>query len=397
MVDSYRSIRDATLGHRNRWILVMMVLGWFLVIGLRIVVPTILPSVKALFDLTNLQIGTVVTVLWITYAMMQFPSGALSDRFGERAVLLLATLLIICSILSYSFSITFGLFLLATGILGLGTGLFGTPRTTMLTHSFPNSKGTALGITFAAGSIGAASLPAIFAVLVTKYGIRQSFLLSLPFLLILVVGIYWHTPKFASADGSILELSWHSVTKILGGVSRRPVAIATIGFAVMLFAYQGFIAFFSTYLVEMKTLSTPTASLYYSAFFLIGALVQPTGGYLSDRFDDSHVMAGSALISAIALAMLPFVRGLAVLLVVSCLIGFQRGVGPIATKLMVANLPDDIEGSGLGMLRTGIFGVSSFGSILVGFLADAGYFDGAIFALALITAVGGGVLFLLSD
>ncbi|MFB6311890.1 MAG: MFS transporter, partial [Salinirussus sp.] len=78
--------------------LVALGLGWFFVLGLRFTVPALLPFITRDFPVSNAAAGGAITILWLTYAGMQFPAGALVDRVGERRLLTASAFLSAASI-----------------------------------------------------------------------------------------------------------------------------------------------------------------------------------------------------------------------------------------------------------------------------------------------------------
>jgi len=93
--------------------------------------------------------------------------------------------------------------------------------------------------------------------------------------------------------------------------------------------------------------------------------------------------------------VLPFVDGLAVLTVLSVLLGLRAGVGPLNNAYLVAVLPDEVEGVSYGLLRTVYLGIGATGSVAVGAFADADLFDEAFLVLGGLTAVVFGLYVLL--
>ncbi|MFB6206353.1 MAG: MFS transporter [Haloglomus sp.] len=383
-----RSLR----GDGRGWVLLTMAAGWLLIIGIRLVVPALLPLIKAEFALDNVTAGAVVSLLWVTYAVMQFPSGVLTDRVGERAVLAASVALVLVSVAGLAVSAFLWLFVIAAALLGVGTGLFGTPRVTVLSNTFPESEGLALGVTFAAGSVGAAGLPVVAGALSALFGWRASFAVSLPVLLVLLYGVWRFTPRTTSTDGGG-RLSRAELGHLASSVWNRPVLVAAGATALMLFSYQGIVAFFATYLVETKGFTPGTAASFYTLFFAAGAITQPTSGALADTVGERYVLAGLAGVAAVPLFALPFARGTLWLAALALLLGIRRGTGPVGIGYIVTALPDDVEASGLGLLRTGMFALSSVGSLLVGWMADGGMFDEAFQLLGVVT-VAAAVLYL---
>jgi predicted MFS family arabinose efflux permease len=109
----------------RRWILLVVALGWFVVIGVRLTIPVVLPDVRAQFGVGNAGAGLGVTLIWLTYALRQFPAGVLVDRLGERRVIVASLLIAAASLVAFSLTPLYVLFLAVCTMFGFGTGLFG--------------------------------------------------------------------------------------------------------------------------------------------------------------------------------------------------------------------------------------------------------------------------------
>ena len=70
-------------GEDRTGVLATIALGWFLSLGVRYLLPAVLPQIKAAFDIGDATAGLAITVVWVTYGAMQFPAGALADGFDE--------------------------------------------------------------------------------------------------------------------------------------------------------------------------------------------------------------------------------------------------------------------------------------------------------------------------
>nr|WP_232794499.1 MULTISPECIES: MFS transporter [Haloarcula] len=362
--------------------------GWFLVLGMRFVVPAVLPTIREEFVISNAQAGLAVTVLWLTYAAVQFPAGVLIDRIGERTLLVAAALLSGVGLLGYFFAPVFSLFLIATGAFGFGTGLYGPTRGTALSRTFDAREGTAFGIVMAAGSLGAAALPAVAAFVTTRYGWRLALASAAP-LFMLVAGALWLSVSDRPTGESERSLR-RDLRTVLTGFRNRRLVLSVSGKTLMLFAFQAVTAFLTTYLVTVRGISQGTAGALLSVLFVGGALSQTATGRLADRYGTPSVLTAVALVSTVPLVLIPSVRGVVPLAVVSGLIGVRMSVGPLANAYIVDTLPDAAEGTGWGLLRTGFFAISSLGSTAVGLLADQNLFAVAFYGLAGLTLLAAG-------
>ncbi|MFW6458754.1 MAG: MFS transporter [Halodesulfurarchaeum sp.] len=368
--------------------------GWFLTLGARFLVPALLPIIKTEFTIQNAGAGLIVTVIWLTYGGMQFPAGVLTDRIGERALLGASTLLAAVSMVGFALAPTYEWFLVAAAAFGIATGLFGPARGTALAKRFDQFEGLAFGFVLGAGSIGAATLP-LAATLLTEYiGWRWAIGIVGPaFFLsgLALLAVVPHTLPGSGPAGSLVQ----GIRRSGRALRTRRISLAVGGIVIMLFIFQGLTAFYPTYLSAEGGLSASTASSLYALLFLAGGVFQLSAGRLADRFGYRTVLVGLSAVSVLPLVWLPWVDSLGWFTVVTILIAIRLALGPMTNAYIIGSLPAESKGTIWGFLRTGFFVLSAFGSTVVGGVADMGYFDAALYGLAVMTALGGILYYLL--
>jgi len=387
-------------GGRGR-VLLVVALGWFLTLGMRYVVPTLLPQIRAEYGINNATAGLAVTAVWAGYALMQFPAGALADRLGERKLLVGSLFAAAGSLVVLAASSTLVAFMLGCGLFGLATGLFGPARGMTLSRTFPDSEGSAFGLTLAIGSVGSALLPFLAGLLVGPLGWQTTIVLAVPGFVV-VGGATWlivsNGANGSETDAQAVEETDEDeeaseerdvpLTRALWtAINRRRVVVPVAAITLVMFGLEGVTAFLPTYLHDVGGLRSEVAAAVYALFFVGGALGQVVAGNLSDRFGDRVVLVAVATVNVVALIAVPFVSGLVPLAVVVFALGTRNGIAPISNAYIIAVLPDEIQGTAWGMLRTGFFLLGSTGSIVVGWLADRGQFAGAFYLIAATTAV----------
>jgi len=394
------SLRDALAplrGDGRGWVLLVVAVGWLFTLGLRFLVPTLLPQVKATFTLDNASAGLAVTVIWACYALMQFPAGLLTDRLGERTVLSAS---LAGSAVSLAFLATaplFVVFLLGAAAFGIGSGLYGPARGMSLSKAFPSRAGTAFGITLAAGSLGSAVIPLVAGTAVDALGWRLLIGGTIPaFLAVAALALVTLPDPIDSAtrsrpDGGAPADTTHSLRAVLRSLPRalgnRNVLLASVAVTFYLFAFQGLTAFLPTYLVTHEGLDQSLAGLIFALLFVGGAVCQLAVGSAADRYGARPVLVGVAAVAVATLLAVPFVDSRPVWGVLVFLLGTRMALAPVTNSYIVARLPADVQGAAWGFLRTCLFLVGSTGSLFVGTMADAGRFDTAFLALGGITAV----------
>jgi predicted MFS family arabinose efflux permease len=375
-------------GDGRGWTLLVVAVGWLAILGGRYLFPAILPQIKTEFVVSNATAGLAITVVWAGYAVMQFPAGALVDRLGERTLLTASLVVAAASIGVVGIAPTFVIFILGCGLFGLGTGLYGPARGTALSNTFGGSDGAAFGLTLAAGSIGSAAFPLAASLLVDSLGWQTTVLLLAVPLLVVAVGAWRTIPQYTLPGGPGERRSvWGLLEALKTAISRRAVVVGTAGVTLMLFVLQGMSAFLPVYLISVKGLSQATAAGLFALFFLSGAVSQSVAGSLADYYGDRTVLLATAVFGVLPLLALPFVEGLVPLAVLTLLLGTRLAAAPVNNAYIVAVLPDSVQGTAWGFLRTGYFLLGSTASTVVGLLFDRGLASEAFVGLAVLTAV----------
>lgn len=376
-----RSLRASPLVDDRLGVLVAVGFGWFLLLGVRLVVPTLFPSIRAEYAFSNAVAGSIYTILLGVAALLQLPGGIIADRVGGRSVLTLGFIAGLAGTTLLVIAPGVPVFLLGIILFGIGTGVYGTPRVTVLSAVYPDRDGTAIGICSAAGNVGTTIMPVVAGVIAAAVGWQYGFAFALP---LFAVGtlLAWRFIPSAAGKAENKSTFREDLPTIVAGLRNREVVLATAIMLVMFFEYQGLTAFLPTYLVEMKGLSERAAATLFGVFFAGGVVTQVVGGNLGDRFGQRRTMALLLLASAATLAVLPFVSGFTTLVAAVLALSIQLGNWPIIFSYTVAALPDEGQASGLGLLRTFYLLVGSLGSTVVGIMADLNRFDEVFFVLA---------------
>lgn len=376
-----KRLRQSPLVDRRIGVLAAVGFGWFLLLGVRLVLPTLFPSIKDEFMFSNTVAGSIYTILLAVAALLQFPGGIIADRIGGRTVLALGFGAGLVGVALLAVAPVVTVFVIGIVLFGVGTGIYGTPRVTVLSSVYPEQDATAIGICSAAGNVGTTALPVVAGVVTAAVGWRYGFGMTLPLYVLGVVLLWRFVPANAGRTASTAS-PLTEARRILGGMNDRGVLLASAIMLVMFFTYQGLTAFLPTYLVAVKSLSEQMAATLFGVFFAGGVFFQVLGGNLSDRFGHRRMLATMLLASAVPLFLLPFTAGLGPLIAVVLSMSVVLGFWPSAFSYTIDALPDEVQASGLGVLRTVYLLVGSLGSTVVGVLADADLFDGAFFLLS---------------
>ncbi len=375
-------------------ILVGVAGGWFLSLGVRLMYPALLPYIREAFSLSLTIAGLLITMLWLGYAIGQFPGGIIGDRIGEGNALVISSVVSGVLIAVVAVSNSAWMLFVATVCFGFSTALYGPARFTILSAVYDKREGVAVGLTLSVGEAGNAILPVTAGLIAAVATWRLGFGVMVPAFFLIAVFLFVFVPGQLNDGSAVDTLSLSSLRYVLRGITTRPILIVTGVHLFLFFAYQGFAGFYPTYLVDMKGLSTTAAAGLFGLFFAGAMVVQPVAGAGRDRFGTRPTLLVVSGTSGLVLATLPFVEGFNGLVLVTLAASVLLGVTPLTQTYLVNALPDDMKGSGLGLLRTVHVALGATGPLVVGVIADAGFFDEAFLLLA--AAAGGGLVLTLA-
>lgn len=258
--------------------------------------------------LSAFQTSFLVAVPVIVGSLGRIPVGALTDRLGARVMfpavsaLTILPLLFIGLIANNYASLIIGGF-----VLGLGGTTFAIGIPLVNAWYTPEHRGLALGI-YGMGMGGTAVAAFTTVQIADAFGRAAPFLLVAAVLVIYtVVASTWlrDAPGRVAATGSFLARTWQTVKiRATGQLSL----IYAVGFG----GFVAFSVYLPTYLINAYGLSETDAAMRTAGFVVLAVVMRPVGGWLSDKFRPTSVLAVSfgaatvlAALAAAELELLP--------------------------------------------------------------------------------------------
>ena len=372
---------DSLQGDGRGRILAAVASGWGLLVGARMAYPVLLPYIRDAYGISLSVAGLLVTVLWLGSALGQLPGGILADRFNERHIMT-AGLLVVAGALSVAAVTASPIVLfLATGLMGVGLSLYPIARITVLTEIYPDSIGSALGVTMATGDIGQTVFPPIVGLIAAAVAWQLGLGFFVP-LFLAVALLVWIVVPDSTPSSDEGALSIERGRSVLAELRTKPMALVTVVLFFYILVWQSFTGFYPTYLVEVKHFSPSVAGTVFALFFGVGVFVKPVAGAAYDRIGMRGSLLGVMVGPVFGLGLLPFLEGFWPIVGVTALVSTMLGSGAITQSYLADTIPAEIRGTGLGVVRTTAATLGSGGPVLFGMLADRGYFDEGYLVLA---------------
>ncbi|MDZ5811234.1 MFS transporter [Halorubrum sp. AD140] len=357
----------------------------------RLVISPLVPQITARFGVTNATVGLALSGMWLAYALAQFPSGVLGDRYGERAVILTAVGATAVASLLIAGSPSIAVFMVFTVALGAGAGLHYSVATTFLAKQF-DDIGRAIGVHVAGGPIAGLAAPPLAALVGSRYGWRTGILLGVAVAVPVFVLFAWRVRPTEPVRPDQAVRERFALAPLLEVLSRPPIlyttALATMG----AFTWQATASFLPAFLEVGSGLSTALAALLFSLYFLVHGGAQPVTGGLSDRFGRDATAMGTMSAGVLGYGLLvataQFDLGLGATLPAVCLVGVAMSWGaPVQSRFMDL-LSDAERGAGFGLVRTAYMVLGASGSVVIGTVSDVAGWTSAFGLLAGVMALG---------
>ena len=312
-------------------------------------------------------ISVAVTIYLLTLGLTAPVMGRLTDRFGEKAVIIAGALvagisLILLSRMTYLWEFYFLYFLVGLGFSGCGV----IPASSAITNWFIKKRGIAMGITMAGVSVGAFSITIAAGYIMTLSGWRFTYfflgIISLVLVIPLILLGMKNTPQQIGLlpDGVVESEDTPVSHNKSEAPSSQPSELWTLGMALhnqsfWLLIVGFFLIFFSIGAVlqhEVNYLTDKGISRLVAASALaftggLGGLGKIFFGYLADRIYPKNVAILSFGMQAVGIIILTYATSMTCFWTFVVVFGFAMG-GQIALQpLIIADF----------------FGLISFGSI----------------------------------
>ena len=332
--------------------------------------PSIYPILKQNFGLSFSQIGVITLVNQIIASLLQPVIGVYTDRRPQPYSLALGMAFTLGGMLLLAFGVTFGLIVLASAFIGLGSAVFHPESSRIARLASGGRHGFAQAFFQVGGNAGSAFGPLLAAFFVLPFGQRSLAWFSLTALLGIM--LLWTVGNWYKTHGAAMMLR-HAVPATADARSTRRTGVALALLLGLLFSKYVYLASFSSYytfyLIDRFQLSVQSAQIHL--FLFLGAVAAGTmiGGPIGDRIGRRRVILWSIL------GVLPFSLALPYVdlfwtRVLSMVIGIILASAFSAIIVYAQELVPGRVGTISGLFFGFAFGVAGIGAAVLGELAD---------------------------
>jgi NNP family nitrate/nitrite transporter-like MFS transporter len=256
---------------------------------------------KDSLHLSAFQQALLVAVPVVVGSVGRIPVGALTDRYGGRAMFPLVSIVTIAPVLFLGLGGHSSLTALLIGgfFLGIGGTAFAVGVPFVNAWFPPARRGLAVGV-FGAGMGGTAVSALTTVKLVTTHGTAAPFVITA-----IALAVYGVVAALLLRDAPGRTPPADPLGRRLAATVRLTItwqaaALYAVGFG----GYVAFSVYLPTYLKTAYALTQSDAANRMAGFVLLAVVMRPVGGWLSDRLDAARVFAGAfALVVVCALVL----------------------------------------------------------------------------------------------
>ncbi len=353
------------------------------------------PVLVATFALSKAQLGVVFTAIMLGSTAFTALAGALTDRWGERTMLLAAGALMAAGLLAAAAFVSYPWLVACMAVFGAGYAVSTPAGGRAILTWFDRDRGLAMGIRQAGvplgGTIGALALPLLAQL---PGGYRTAFVVASVLVVVPTALAYaWYVDAPAPPGAAAPKM--RELLRGMRVLARDPRLIAVTLTSMVLVSVQlAMNAFVTVTGVVEVGLAAAVAALAFALAQFAAIVGRLWWGFASDRFFGGDRLVPFALIcllAAIACAALAVLhRGALVpLFAAGALLGLSgAGWNGLMAAAMVEVGGVERAASALGLALTAIYGASAVAPAAFGLLADATSLRTAWIATALLALAG---------
>ncbi len=370
--------------YQNNNLQIIFSISLIAVLGVVSITPAFPKIVQAL-NVSPQNVGLLITVFTLPSVILSPILGVLADRFGRKKILVPSLILFGIAGAACTFAREFNLLLVLRFIQGIGAASLLSLTITLIGDFYSGQKRTTvMGYTASFSSIGTASYPTIGGAL-AMMGWNYPFilpLLAIPVGLLVLFSLHSPEPK------SEQNLKEYLRSALISLKNRQFVGLFVSTAATFILVYGAYISYIPFLLKNSFNADTFTIGLMLSSMSATITLTSLQLGRLARAFSERVLIQSSFFLYALALAVIPLVHNLWLLLIPNMIFGIAFGIGTPSIQSLLAELAPKEYRAAVVSLNGTVLGLGqTLGPLLMGatfsiWEINGVFYAGAIMAIA---------------
>ncbi|MFE4708834.1 MFS transporter [Peribacillus simplex] len=323
----------------------------------------VIPIAKE-FHLNESQTGLIISVFFMSYAVMQLIGGWLSDKYGSRKIILISLLLWSVFTILTGYAWSFISLIVIRLLFGLGEGSFPAASSLALAESFPKAeRGRAKSVLTSATTIGGLLSTVIAASLITTIGWRSLFYAFgiLGILMSVLLFFFLKPPVTENVKDVEQKATKVPFKKLLKMPMLWQLMIMYFGVSIV---NWGLASWMPSYLVKVKHLDLVSMGAISMIPAAVGFISVLTTGWIIDKFmvgREKYLIIIGAIISGVCVYLMAHAPSIPLVITYQSI----NNIGALLATTTILTLP-------LKYFSPGTIGTA------VGFMYFGGQLAGAI-------------------
>ncbi|WP_057763827.1 nitrate/nitrite transporter [Companilactobacillus tucceti] len=273
-------------------------------------------------QVSELQRSLLLATPILLGSIMRIPMGIMSDRFGGKKTYIILMLFLIIPVLMIPRVHSYGMLVFTALLLGMSGTSFAI-GVSYVTRFFPPEKqGLVLGIA-GVGNIGTAFSSFFFPRWVKVIDLNGVFYVLIGLLVLFIILLLFSPESETNKNASIVAS--------LSVAKERDTWLLALFYFLTFGMFMSMTNLLSTFMVGLFNDSLVDAGLWAALFAVIGTLVRPVGGYLSDKIRPMSLLRYDfilIIIAAVVLGIFLETKGIftTIIVALAVLVGLGNGI-----------------------------------------------------------------------
>ncbi len=320
-------------------------------------------------------VGMVAAVSAFTGIIASIPAGILSDRWGRKRMLIIASVAFGTAPFLYLFVTNIWQLAIVRFYHGFATALFIPVSMALISDLFHDERGERLGWFSTSTLLGRFAAPIAGGTLLAVFAADPAFSFRAVYIVCGTAGaaaLVLALRMPATHEQGRDRQNWAETLQAFRSViTHRAILITAMVEAAILFAYGTFETFMPLYARE-HGISTYEIGIFLSSQILTLAITKPVMGRFSDQHGRRPQIIAGALLGAFSIAAFSLSSSFLPLLAFSILFGLSLSVVTSATSAYIADLSNrETHGSAMGLLGSVMDIGHTTGPLAAGIVAAA--------------------------
>ncbi len=374
----------------TRYVFILLFLLYMFDYMDRMIITALFPFIKAEWDLTDTQLGSLISAVYWSIVVLVIPVSIVVDRWSRRRTIGAMAALWSLATAAAAFTKTFPQLFLTRSFIGVGESGYAPGGSAMISGLYPMEKRSwMMGIWNAAIPLGSAIGVAVGGIIAAHWGWRHAFgVVAVPGLIVAILFFFIKDYKTVGLIKSInktedikkendtpakVKMTFKDIVREFS--TKPSLLMSYFGMTGIVFVTTSLLSWLPSYFSRIDNIPLSQAGVKASVVMLLAVIGAPLGGFIVDRWRKKKINArmvfpGITTLIAALIAFLAFtifngtIQYIALLSLGMTITMFIPAAGAVtqdlvhpglrATSYSIAVIIQNLIGSSLGPLVIGI-------------------------------------------